>query len=91
MAVGKILLWFLLTNLQLLLALVNTAAMMEDSSEPGKIQCSEETYRLLARGKTDQTDPTDFKVKERGIIQVDGKGDMKTFWIEPGTERLERC
>ena len=88
MAVGKILLWFLLTNLQLLLALVNTAAMMEDSSEPGKIQCSEETYRLLFSGKTDQTD---FKVKERGVIQVNGKGDMKTFWIEPGTERLERC
>ena len=88
MAVGKALLWFLLTNLQLLHVLVNTAARMEDSSEPGKIQCSEESYRLLSSSQTDQTN---FEVKERGMIQVNGKGDMKTFWIEPGPERLECC
>lgn len=51
---------------------VNTAARMESHSETGRIQCSEATAALLA-GK--------IGTVERGVIDVKGKGLMRTFWV----------
>ena len=33
----------------------------------------------------------EFTVRKRGKIEVNGKGDMVTYWIEPGDGRLESC
>ena len=54
---------------------VNTAARMESSCLPGRIQCTEESARLLA-----QQCPA-MPIAPRGEISVKGKGDMVTFWI----------
>jgi hypothetical protein len=48
---------------------------MESNSIGGKIQYSEDSYRLLSKGHLD------FRVEERGIINVKGNGDMLTCWV----------
>ncbi|OHT12958.1 guanylate cyclase [Tritrichomonas foetus] len=52
---------------------VNVASRMNSSSLPGHIQISMATYDAIKY--------LDFKIKERGEIQVKGKGLMKTFFI----------
>ncbi|XP_075234102.1 soluble guanylate cyclase 88E-like [Lycorma delicatula] len=52
---------------------VNTASRMESTSEAMKIHISQSTKDLL---------PSNYHVKERGEIQVKGKGAMKTYWLE---------
>ncbi|MEX2047523.1 MAG: adenylate/guanylate cyclase domain-containing protein [Chloroflexota bacterium] len=51
---------------------VNTAARMESHGEPGRIQLTRETYRLLADG---------FVCERRGVIEVKGKGLVETWWL----------
>ncbi len=51
---------------------VNTASRMESSGEAGRVQCSEATYILL-REK--------YEFEERGMIEVKGKGAMKTYFL----------
>ncbi|XP_052740371.1 guanylate cyclase 32E-like [Bicyclus anynana] len=53
---------------------VNTAARMESTGEPQRVHISNETYRLLKQHGG-------FRFKERGIINIKGKGDMKTWWL----------
>ncbi|KFP64183.1 Atrial natriuretic peptide receptor 2, partial [Cariama cristata] len=54
---------------------VNTASRMESTSEALKIQCSSSTYQLLEQiGK--------YVLVCRGNLQVKGKGDMVTYWLE---------
>ena len=55
---------------------VNTASRMESTSVCGRIQISEDTYVLVA-------DDMDFSWKERGRVDVKGKGSMKTYLLEP--------
>ncbi|KAG7303107.1 hypothetical protein JYU34_013136 [Plutella xylostella] len=53
---------------------VNTAARMESTGEPQRIHVSDDTYRLLkAHGG--------YHFKERGIINIKGKGEMRTWWL----------
>lgn len=52
---------------------VNTASRMESCGMPGKIQVSEDTYHLLKNK---------YKLEERGVIEVKGKGSIKTFFLE---------
>jgi len=53
---------------------VNTAARMEEYSEPGRVHVTE----AIAR----QVDGiTDLHVESRGIIDVKGKGLMQTYWV----------
>ena len=56
---------------------VNTASRMESHGEPGKIQVSEDTYRLLK---------DKFTLRPRGEIKIKGKGLMQTYFLE---ERLK--
>ena len=51
---------------------VNTASRMESTGEPGKIQVASETRELLADG---------FEFEERGVIDVRGKGLMRTWFL----------
>jgi len=52
---------------------VNTASRMESNSLPGRIQVSETTYDLL-RAR--------YRLESRGSIEVKGKGEMKTYFLE---------
>lgn len=52
---------------------------MESTSQTGRIQCSESSYRLLSNDPSHSS----FKIVRRGKVQVKGKGDMTTYWIEP--------
>jgi adenylate cyclase len=51
---------------------VNTASRMESHGQPNCIQVSEETYSRLR----DQ-----YVFKERGVIEVKGKGSMTTYFL----------
>lgn len=52
---------------------VNVASRMESSGEPGKIQVTEITYNLLK---------DKYTFTKRGLINVKGKGEMITYWLE---------
>ena len=54
---------------------VNTAARMESNSLPERIQCSEQSARLLAK------QCPAIPIAPRGKISIKGKGEMVTFWI----------
>jgi class 3 adenylate cyclase len=52
---------------------VNTAARMESQGTPGQIQVSESTYRLLRER---------YAFEDRGVIDVKGKGPMRTYFLQ---------
>lgn len=52
---------------------VNTASRMESTSAAMKIHISQTTRNYL---------PDNYKVSERGEIEVKGKGIMKTYWLD---------
>lgn len=52
---------------------VNTAARMESHGLPGRIQVTESTRRLLG---------DEFDCKERGFVDIKGKGQMRTYLLE---------
>ena len=54
---------------------VNTAARMETSSLPGRIQCTEQSALLLA-----MQCPA-IPIALRGEISIKGKGEMVTYWV----------
>jgi len=56
---------------------VNTAARMEQTGEPGKVQVAPETHEQLKER---------FQLEDRGVIEVRGKGQMRT-WFLIGTKR----
>ena len=57
---------------------VNTASRMESHGIPGEVQLSEATATLLRPS---------FALMARGVIQVDGKGEMPTFLLGAQTDR----
>lgn len=58
---------------------VNTASRMESYSLPGKVQASDRTYELLK---------DKYHFESRGTIEVKGKGEMKTWFLEGRIEGL---
>ena len=52
---------------------VNTAARMEGHGTAGEIQITESTMGLIAN---------DFEVHYRGIVEIKGKGPMKTYFLK---------
>lgn len=52
---------------------VNTASRMESTSAAMKVHISQSTRDALG---------PNYTVKERGEIEVKGKGVMKTYWLE---------
>ncbi|XP_034183036.1 guanylyl cyclase at 88E [Osmia lignaria lignaria] len=57
---------------------VNTASRMEATSQAMQIHISQSTRELLSPS---------YKVKERGEIEVKGKGTMKTYWLKKREHR----
>jgi adenylate cyclase len=58
---------------------VNTASRMEEHGTPGDIQITRTTYELLK---------DEFVCKRRGTIEVKGKGEMETWYLEgPRSDR----
>lgn len=57
---------------------VNTASRMESTSEAMKVHISQSTRDLLG---------PNYRVKERGEIDVKGKGVMKTYWLDERENR----
>ncbi|XP_046802914.1 guanylate cyclase 32E [Lucilia cuprina] len=53
---------------------VNTASRMESTGDAMKIHISEETYQLLES-------LGGYHCIERGLINIKGKGDMRTYWL----------
>lgn len=51
---------------------VNTASRMESTGEAGKIQVASATRELLGER---------FAFEERGVVDVRGKGPMRTWWL----------
>jgi adenylate cyclase len=51
---------------------VNVASRMESTGEPGKIQVTKETRDQLTER---------FDLEERGVIDVKGKGLMRTWFL----------
>ncbi|MBC6452256.1 MAG: GAF domain-containing protein [Hormoscilla sp. SP5CHS1] len=51
---------------------VNVASRMESSGEPGRIQVTAATHKLLL---------DKYLFEERGKISVKGKGEMTTYWL----------
>lgn len=63
---------------------------MEHTGQVGKIQASEETANVLMNaGKADWVRPREDKINPKG------KGQMRTFWVEPKVDLeaqgKERC
>ena len=52
---------------------VNTASRMASNCLPGRIQVSEATHDLL-RAR--------YRLESRGTIEVKGKGEIKTYFLE---------
>ncbi|VDK77617.1 unnamed protein product, partial [Litomosoides sigmodontis] len=59
---------------------VNVASRMDSSGVAGKIQITEETKNILEK--------EGFEFECRGIINVKGKGDMRTYFIKVSEEDL---
>jgi adenylate cyclase len=55
---------------------VNTASRMESHGEPGQIQLSEATAARLGHA---------FQLRPRGLVNLKGRGELKTFWLESET------
>jgi adenylate cyclase len=51
---------------------VNIASRMESHGEPGRIQLTEATFRLLD-GR--------YRFEERGVIPIKGRGEMRTYFL----------
>jgi class 3 adenylate cyclase len=54
---------------------VNTASRMESNSEINRIHCSSTSAELLR-----EQHPA-LKLNPRGTIEIKGKGEMETFWV----------
>jgi class 3 adenylate cyclase len=56
---------------------VNTASRMESTGQPGRVQVGEIVHILLTTHHSLAAIKTEF----RGVIDVKGKGQMKTYWL----------
>ena len=57
---------------------VNTASRMESTSEPLRMQISEDTHTILMAGQNQQSSWMWIK---RGQVEVKGKGNMTTYFL----------
>jgi class 3 adenylate cyclase len=63
---------------------VNTASRMESNSKQNKILCSKKSAEIL------KTQNCPYPIRARGVINVKGKGDMYTYWINEGYDAVQK-
>jgi guanylate cyclase len=63
---------------------VNTASRMEGHSLANRIHCSQETAQLL------RVQLPEMSLRSRGVINVKGKGEMQTYWVNEATPVVPR-
>jgi class 3 adenylate cyclase len=56
---------------------VNTAARMESTGIPGKIQCTSKTAELIRKSGKGH-----WLQQREDVVEVKGKGEMTTYWIQ---------
>jgi len=61
---------------------VNIASRMESSGEAGKVQCSEEVESRIKNQESNQENTVSITSTLRGVIDIKGKGAMRTFWLQ---------
>ncbi|MCB1169751.1 MAG: guanylate cyclase, partial [Leptospiraceae bacterium] len=59
---------------------VNVASRLESHSLPGKIHLSEQTARLIE---------SDFELEERGTVELKGKGNLLTYFLNGEREKMQ--
>jgi class 3 adenylate cyclase/HAMP domain-containing protein len=59
---------------------VNIASRMQSHSEPGRVQVTEATHKLL-KGE--------YECESRGTVEIKGKGAMSTYFVAGGSEEGE--
>lgn len=59
---------------------MNVASRMESNSAANRILCNRETSKIL-RAQAPELDVT-----QRGVVNVKGKGDMVTYWVDRGSD-----
>jgi len=70
---------------------VNIAGRLEHTSEPGRIQVSESFAQGLGYTGEERSEegmpaalaPRPYSIAPRGAIEINGKGSMTTYWLEP--------
>lgn len=61
--------------------MINTTSRHESTGEPDRIQASSITYGKLSHFAMD---PTHFNWTPRGLVEMKGKGQMYTYWLDSG-------
>eukprot|EP00980_Cylindrotheca_fusiformis_P023043 scaffold10069_cov69-Cylindrotheca_fusiformis.AAC.12 len=64
--------------------MVNFTSRHESSGAPDKIHCSSDLFRRLKYIST--TDVPQFNFKARGVVDMKGKGEHYTYWLESATD-----
>lgn len=65
---------------------INVASRMERSGRSGRIQISEETADKLT-----QAGKTDWIIPREDALLIDGKGELKTYWLFLGNDDQQWC
>jgi class 3 adenylate cyclase len=70
--------------------MVNFTSRHESTSTPGKIHCSSILYGRLTHFA--QSENQGYNLKARGLVDMKGKGEHYTYWLESGSEHnKEAC
>ncbi|KAL3933276.1 MAG: hypothetical protein SGBAC_010469 [Bacillariaceae sp.] len=64
--------------------MVNFTARHETSGAPGRIHCSNDLHELLK--SRSPAGAQQYRFKPRGLVDMKGKGEHLTHWLERGTE-----
>eukprot|EP00980_Cylindrotheca_fusiformis_P006388 scaffold1362_cov125-Cylindrotheca_fusiformis.AAC.11 len=64
--------------------MVNTASHHESTGMPGKVHCSYDLYGHLKNCST--RDSPQYNFRARGLVDMKGKGEHYTYWLESGTK-----
>ncbi|CAJ1947125.1 unnamed protein product [Cylindrotheca closterium] len=67
--------------------MVNFTSRHESTGAAGKIHASSFLYGRLTHFS--QSDNQEFRFKARGLVDMKGKGEHYTYWLESGTEHNE--
>jgi guanylate cyclase soluble subunit beta len=64
--------------------MVNTTARHESTGEAGKVQCSSVLFGRLKHFS--ENEDVQYRFTPRGLVDMKGKGNAYTYWLEGGTE-----